>query len=119
MHGEHNGSNGQGRWEDRDEFRRLMDSLSQEELREMLKRLNADIAANPDDTNTLSARGLLHMELGDERRAEEDFGKVVDLSPGDAEGHNYRGLARARLRERLAAVLDYDIAILARPGMRR
>ena len=115
MHGEHNGSNGQGPWEDRDEFRRLMDSLSQEELRELLERLNADIAANPDDTNTLSARGLLHMELGDERRAEEDFGRVVDLSPGDAEAHNYRGLARAHLGEHRLAIVDYDIAILLDP----
>ena len=58
MHGEHNGSNGQSPWEDRDEFRRLMDSLSQEELREMLERLNADLRANPDDTTALSARSL-------------------------------------------------------------
>ena len=91
-----------------DEFRRLMDNLSHEELREMLERLNADIAANPDDTNTPSARGLLHMELGDERRAEEDFGRVVDLSPGDAEAHQYRGLARARLGKHRLAVGDYD-----------
>ena len=111
MHGEHSGSNGQGPWEDPDEFRRLMDSLSQEKLREVLERLNADIAANPDDTNTLSARGLLHMELGDERRAEQDFGRVVDLSPGNAEAHNYRGLARARLGEHRLAIVDYDRAL--------
>ena len=111
MHGEHSGSNGQGPWEDRDEFCRLMDSLSQEKLREMLERLNADIAANPDDTNAFSARGLLHMELGDERRAEEDFGRVVDLSPGNAEAHNYRGLARARLGEHRLAIVDYDSAL--------
>ena len=91
MHGEHSGSNGQSQWEDRDEFRRLMDSLSQEEFRKMLERLNADIAADPDDTNAFSARGLLHMELGDERRAEEDFGRVVDLSPGNAEAHTTTG----------------------------
>ena len=94
MHGEHNGSNGQSQWEDRDEFRRLMDSLSQEELREMLERLNADITANPDDANALSARGLLHRELGDDRPAEEDFSRVVDLSPGKAEAHHYSALSR-------------------------
>ena len=81
MQGEDTGQDGQLLWEDRDEFRRLMDSLSQEELRGMLERLNADITANPDDTTALSARGLVHREVGDDRRAEEDFGRVVDLSP--------------------------------------
>ena len=75
MHGEHNGSNGQGRWEDRDEFRRLMDSLSQEELREMLKRLNADIAANPDDTNTL---GRCISSLGPRARLVQREGAPPD-----------------------------------------
>ena len=116
MHGEHSGSNGQGPWEDPDEFRRLMDSLSQEKLREMLERLNADIAANPDDTNTLSARGCFtwNWETSAERR--RTSAGVVDLSPGNAEAHNYRGLARARLGEHRLAIVDYDIAILLGPG---
>ena len=97
MQEESNGWNGQEPWENRDEFRRLMNSLSNEELRGMLERLNADITANPDDTTALSARGLVHRELGDDRRAEEDFGRVVDLSPGNAEAHHYRGLARAQV----------------------
>ena len=122
MKREDNGQDGQLPWEDHDEFRKLMDSLSQEELRGMLERLNADITANPDDTTALSARGLVHRELRGpfeggrvliagigkrwpdrpawDRRAEEDFGRVVDLSPGNAEAHHYRGLARAQLGKR-------------------
>ena len=84
----------------------MMNSLSQEELRRMLERLNAHIDVNPDNANSIGARGLLHMELGDERRAEEDFGRVVDLSPGDAEAHQYRGLAYAESRDPRRAVED-------------
>ena len=111
MRGDHDRTDGQERSDDRDGQHPVLDDLSQQELRRLLECLNADIAANPDDTNAFSARGLLHMELGDERRAEEDFGRVVDLSPGNAEAHNYRGLARARLGEHRLAIVDYDSAL--------
>ena len=112
MHGE---GDAQNPWEDRDEFRRTMDSLSPKERRRLLQRMNADIEANPDDDVALSVRGMLHMELGDDRRAEEDFSRVVALSPGDADAHGYRGFARAKLGKHRAAVADYDTAILLDP----
>ncbi len=94
MHEERDGKDGPERSADRGGLERL----SQQELQRALGRLNADITANPDDATALCARGLVHRELGDDRRAKEDFGRVIALSPGNTEARHNRGLASARLQ---------------------
>ena len=84
MKGEHDGNSEHEPWEDPDEFDRFLDSQGPRELRRAIERLDAHLAANPDDANALVARGLLHRELEDDPRADEDFSRVVDLTPCDA-----------------------------------
>ena len=100
-------------WEDPDEFREVIESLGNRELGRMLERLNAAVAAT-DDTPALSARALLHRALGDLRRADEDYDRVIQLSPGDSEAHKDRGLVRAALGEHGPAVEDYGARHRAR-----
>ena len=92
MHGEHDRKDGQGRSDDQGRHPGALDDFSQQDLRRLLERLDADIAVNPDDATALSARGLVHQQLGDDRRAKEDFGKALRLSPGDAEAHHTGGM---------------------------
>ena len=113
MHHERHADDGRER---PDEFRRVLDTLTSEELRQMLERVNAELAASPDDVDALCARGLLHQRLGDDRRAKEDFGRALQLSPGNAEAHHYRAHASAELGEHKTAVGHYDMVILLDAG---
>ena len=115
MQGEHSDGNGQEPRKNLDEFRRYLDNVSPEARREALDRLNAEVAANPDDAYGLFARGFLHMEAGDDRRAEEDFSRVVELIPEDAEAHHYSGLALAQLGKHSEAIAAFDAAIRLDP----
>ena len=54
-----------------------MDALGNEELRRIIELLTGRVRANSHDTQALSARGLAYEELGDHRRAAEDYGNVI------------------------------------------
>ena len=99
-----------------DEFPNLLETLTSEELRQMLERVNADLAASPDDVDSLCVRGLLHQRLGDDRRAKEDFGRALQSAPGNAEAHRYRAHASAELGEHQTAVGHYDMVIQLEAG---
>ncbi len=49
MQGERSDGNGQESWQRLDEFRRRPDNLTTEERREALDRLDAEVAANPNN----------------------------------------------------------------------
>ena len=91
------------------------ESLTHQDCTRMLKHLNVFIEYSPDYVPALTARGLLHCELGDNRRAAKDFSRVINLEPGNAKAHHYRGFVRAQLGEHRLAVEDYDITIRLAP----
>ena len=54
---------------------------------------NCSIKANNEaDAYSLLARGLPHSRLGDDRRAAEDFSRVIELEPDNAEALENRAL---------------------------
>ena len=88
--------NGRGQeGEHEDPARRMLESLSYQERQRAMRRLNAEIEANPENPTSLTVRGLLYQVLGDDRRASEDYGRVIQLEPGNTEAHDLRGHARA------------------------
>ena len=98
MTGEHDGIDPEERSEDYRMFRRLMDGLGHEGLRQMIEHLTEAIEANPHDTEVLSARGLVYGELGDHRRAAEDYGSVIALDPDNAGAYLDRARTYSELR---------------------
>ena len=117
MNEEHDGMDqGNPSEEDYQRFRRMMDGMGREGLLRMVERLTERIEADPRDAEALGARGLAYGELGEHRRAAEDYGSIIALDPGNAGAHLDRARAYARLEERRLAVEDYDAALRLAPG---
>ena len=104
--------------EDRREFWRMLDALGREGIRRMIEQLTGEIEANPQDTGSRYTRGLLYNELGEHRRAAADYGRIIDLDPGNANAYHGRARARSEMGERRLAVEDYDAAIRLAPRQR-
>ena len=91
MKEEYRDENGREPWKEPDNWRNLMNRLSHDELLSFLRHLDAAIESDPGDAPSLTARGMLHVKLGDDRRAAADFGRVIDLEPGNAKDPGPRG----------------------------
>ena len=79
---------------------RTLDELTREEILRALAGLDERIKASiEEDTYSLLARGMLYSELGDDRRAAEDFTRVIELEPDNAEALENRAAARDALGE--------------------
>ena len=116
MAGEHDGTDQGEPSEDYREFRRMMDGVGREGLLRMLEHLTDAIRANPHDTEALAARGLVYSELGEHRRAAEDYGSIIALDPDNAGAYFDRARAYSELGEHRSAVEDYGAAIRLAPG---
>ena len=64
---------------------KTLDELSREEILRALAGLDELLQADAKDAYSLIARGMLHSKLGDDRRAAEDFSRVIELEPDNAE----------------------------------
>jgi type IV pilus assembly protein PilF len=70
-----------------------------------LQELNIARAADPGYAPAYSVLGLVHAELREDRQAEENFRRAIDLAPNYSEAHNNYGLflcQRGRAAESLA-----------------
>jgi type IV pilus assembly protein PilF len=70
-----------------------------------LQELKIAREADPGYAPAYSILGLVHAELREDRQAEDNFRRAIDLSPGYSEGHNNYGLflcQRGRVPESLA-----------------
>ena len=80
MNGERHES-GEPDWrDDPGDGSRTLDELSREEILRALAGLDELLKADAEDAYSLIARGMLHSKLGDDRRAAEDFSRVIDWS---------------------------------------
>jgi tetratricopeptide (TPR) repeat protein len=61
-------------------------------------------------------RGNAYKNLRNYKQAIEDFGKVIDINPGDANAYYNRGHAYADLGNHGQAIEDYSRAIEIKPG---
>ena len=94
MNGEHHESSEWDWRDDPDSGSRTLDELSREEILRALAGLDELLKADAEDTYSLLARGMLHSKLGDDRRAAEDFSRVIELEPDNAEALQNRAGAR-------------------------
>ena len=99
MNGEHH-NGGERDWrDDPGNGSRTLDELSREEILRALAGLDQRLKADAEDTYSLLARGMLHSRQGDDRRAAEDFSRVIELEPDNAEALQNRAAARDDLGE--------------------
>ena len=108
---------GEQYWHDHaDDGFKTLDELSREETLRSLAGLDQQIEAdNEKDTYSLLARGLLHTKLGDDRRAVEEFSRVIELEPNNAEALENRATARDALGEHRLAREDHDALLRLEP----
>ncbi len=100
---------------DNREFRRMMDAVGGEGLRQIIEHLTGKIEADPDDTESLALRGLAYGELGDHLGAAQDYYDAIRLAPGDAVAHYSRGACKAQLGNLAEAASDFEVAIILSP----
>ena len=83
MNGKHH-EGGEGDWRDTsDSESRALDELGREEILRALASLAQRLKADAHDAYSLLARGMLHSRLGDDRRATQDFTRVIELEPNN------------------------------------
>ena len=91
------------------------------DFREASRRRNdawsLEIAARPADVRVLLRRGVASADLAEYRAAIEDYDKVLQLAPTNAEAHYLRGTARYRLGDQSGAMTDYDAALQLNPDL--
>ncbi len=115
MHGDHHENGEPDRRDAPDDGSRALDELSREEILRALAGLDERLRDDAEDAYSLLARGMLHNRLGDDRRAAEDFTKVIELEPDNAEALENRTAARSDLGEHHLAREDYDALIQLEP----
>ncbi|MBN8970508.1 MAG: caspase family protein [Rhizobiales bacterium] len=78
--------------------------------------LNAKIAANPKDVNSLYRRGQVYASKGAYSAAIKDFDETLKLNPKDVEALNNRCWTRTVVGELSTALHDCNEALRLRPG---
>jgi len=78
--------------------------------------LNAKIAANPKDVNSLYRRGQVYASKGAYSAAIKDFDETLKLNPKDVEALNNRCWTRTVVGELANALKDCNDALRLRPG---
>jgi uncharacterized caspase-like protein len=78
--------------------------------------LNAKIAANPKDINSLYRRGQVYASKGAYSAAIKDFDETLKLNPKDVEALNNRCWTRTVIGELSNALKDCNEALRLRPG---
>ncbi|MGB3445876.1 MAG: caspase family protein [Xanthobacteraceae bacterium] len=78
--------------------------------------LNAKIAANPKDVNSLYRRGQVYASKGAYSAAIKDFDETLKLNPKDVEALNNRCWTRTVIGELSTALKDCNEALRLRPG---
>ena len=115
MNGEHHES-GEGDYrDDPSNGSRTLDELSRKEILRALAALDERVKADGEDAYSLLTRGMLHSRQGDDRRAAEDFSRVIGLEPDNAEALENRAAARDDLGEHHLAREDYDALLRLEP----
>ena len=77
--------------------------------------LNAAVADSPDDPELYADRALAKERLGDDRGAEEDYSRAIDLDPRHFRSLNDRAAIRARGGRFEGAISDLTAAIDVQP----
>ncbi|MBM4180992.1 MAG: type IV pilus biogenesis/stability protein PilW [Betaproteobacteria bacterium] len=79
-----------------------------------MQNLNIAREADPNYPPAYNMLGLVHGELREDRQAEENFRRAIEISPRYSEGHNNYGLFLCK-RKRVDEALKHFEAALANP----
>ena len=116
MNAEHKES-GEGDWpDDPGSGYKTLDELSREDILRALAGLDERLRTDADDAFSLLARGMLHSKPGDDRRAAQDFTRVIELEPGDPVPYYNRGCTYAEMGDPSRALAEFHQAIALDPG---
>jgi tetratricopeptide (TPR) repeat protein len=101
-------------------LKRIDRLIEQGNIQEGIMQLNQVVHDYPDSTEAWFTLGQLLLRIGEHRpgayaQAEQAMQKVVELSPGYAEAHNYLGAARRRQGKLKEAEQDLRKAIELKP----
>ncbi len=73
------------------------------------------LALQPDNVDTLIARGNAYSQIGDNGRALADLDRAIQLAPDNAQAYVIRGLANNRRDQKQLAMQDYETALKITP----
>lgn len=73
------------------------------------------LALQPDNVDTLIARGNAYSQIGDNGRALADLDRAIQLAPDNAQAYVIRGLANNRRDQKQLAMQDYEAALKITP----
>jgi len=79
--------------------------------------LDKSIRLDPNDATAYNLRGIAYYELGQHRRAIEDFDKAIRLGLNHAWAYSLRGIAYEALGQYERAIEDFDKAISLDPNL--
>ncbi|HUF60960.1 MAG TPA: tetratricopeptide repeat protein [Verrucomicrobiales bacterium] len=83
-----------------------------------LERLEAVLAADPEDFDARALRASIFDRQGAYQRAKDDFDVCLKLRPDSADLRHYRGVARFMLGDFAGSVADFNAYLEAFPGRR-
>ena len=86
-------------------------SLVAKRKKEALSALTRAIELNPKFAEAYNNRGLAYEELGDIKRAIQDYSKVIDLNPESAIAYHNLGITYGKLGNSQQAITGYDKAV--------
>ena len=101
--------------EDKANQQQVFDFSNQQPSAE-IKQLEAIIAKNPGDLNSLSYLADLYFEAGQYNEALQVYDKAIAVDPACADCFNDRGLALFYLGDATAALESFDTAVALKPG---
>jgi len=93
-----------------------VDNLSQ--MRREIRRLDALIASNPNQSSSHYLRGNLHYRVSDLESAQRDYSRSLELQPSHVAALVNRGAVRRKTGDLAGAIIDYTQAITLSPADR-
>ena len=91
-----------------------MGYYEQRQLTVALDEVKQALAANPDLSDAYNVRGLIYMDLGENRLAEDNFQQALRLSPNDPDLANNYGWFLCKSGQPALAIPYFELAVKSR-----
>jgi type IV pilus assembly protein PilF len=76
-----------------------------------LEELNLAVKADPNYAQAYNIYGLVYATLGDDRKAEENFGRALQLAPNDSDIHHNWGWYLCQHKREREALAEFETAV--------
>lgn len=81
------------------------------QIREGIKDLTVFISRHPDDSRAYTKRGVRYLWIHEDRRAEADLARAIQLDESNAEAHDDLGVIHARSKDYIGALKHFNAAV--------